>query len=66
LAGRPGVAGGAPTRVQGAAPGVRLRARGLLDARRKGAQLCGLVLRAVARWKWRHVRAGLAWLYRMR
>ena len=35
MAGRPGVAGSAPTRVQGAAPGVRLGARGLLDARRK-------------------------------
>jgi len=30
---------------------VRLRARGLLDARRKGAQLCGLVGGAVARWR---------------
>ena len=48
LAGRPGVAGSAPTRVQGAAPGVRLGARGLLDARRKGSRLCGLVGGAVA------------------
>ena len=48
MAGRPGVAGSAPTRVQGAAPGVRLGARGLLDARRKGSRLCGLVGGAVA------------------
>ena len=61
MAGRTGVAGGAPTRVQGAAPGVRLGARGLLVARRKGSRLCGLVGGAVARWQWRHVRAGLAW-----
>ena len=56
MAGRTGVAGSA----RGCAWGAPGRA-GPAGCKAQGEQLCGLVGGAMARWQWRHVRAGLAW-----